>query len=116
MSDQEWVRCSCCGDDIPDDEEHNVDHGVVPNPHDTGFGMCVECGGDKKAGEGKPAKEMTEAQLKRRIGWAGRTFYEARFEILEKKLRPDLVEKFRAMSYAKKIAIVAKMIERGAMI
>lgn len=114
--EREWVRCSCCGKDVPDDEEHNVDFGVRPNPHDVGFGMCVECGGDKRAGEGKPVKELTEAQFKKRLGWAGTTFYEARFDVLEKKLRPDLAEKFKAMPYRKKVAVVAGMIEKGHMI
>jgi len=111
---KEWVRCSCCGHDIPDDEEHNVDHGEVPNPHDVGFGMCVECGGDKNAGKGE--KMPTEATVKRKLGWAGRMFYEARFEVLEKKLRPELAEKFKAMTYAKKVTVIAQMIERGHMI
>lgn len=105
-----WVRCSCCGSDIPDDAEHNVDFGTVPNPHDNGFGMCVECGGDKKA-EGH-----TEADVKRRLGWAGRTFYEARFEVLAKNLNPNNAAKFAALPYAKKVVIVAQLVEKGAMI
>lgn len=109
--DQDWVRCSCCGTDVPDDEEHNTDHGVVPNPHDVGFGMCVECGGDKRAG--KDEKPMTESAFKRRIGWAGQMFYEARFDVIEKNLRPDLAAKFRAMTYSKKCSIVAGMVEKG---
>jgi NAD-dependent SIR2 family protein deacetylase len=116
MNTDELVRCSCCGEDIPDDDEHNVDHGVVPNPHDEGFGMCVACGGDKRAGDSKPARELTESQLKKRIGWAGQMFYETRFEILEKNLTGSSLEKFRAMTYARKMTIVAKMIEKGLMI
>ena len=115
MSDQDWVRCSCCGKDIPDDDEHNTDHGADPNPHDVGFGMCVDCGGDKRVTP-TVGKKLTDAQVKRKLGWAGRMFYEARFDVLEKQLRPELAEKFRAMSYAKKMLIVAGMIEKGHMI
>lgn len=110
MAEREWVRCSCCGNDIPDDAECNVDFGKVPNPHDTGYGMCVECGGDKTF------KGIDEAACKKRLGWAGRTFYEARFEILEKKLSEKNAEKFKAMPYSKKLVIVAGLIEKGAMI
>jgi hypothetical protein len=102
-----WVRCSCCGQDMPDDAEHNTDFGVIPNPHDNGYGMCLDCGGDKRE------TALTEAAIKRRLGWAGRMFYEARFEVLEKKLRPDLAEKFRAMTYGKKIVVVAGLVEKG---
>lgn len=114
MAEHDWVRCTCCGKDIPDDAEHNVSFGLSPNPHDVGYGECVECGGDKNAGKGE--KTLTEATVKRRLGWAGRMFYEARFEVLEKKLRPELAEKFKAMSYAKKVTVIAGMIERGHMI
>lgn len=116
-SEVPWVRCSCCGQDIPDDEEHNASFGEIPNPHDTGFGMCIDCGGDKKAGLDEPKdKPLTESAVKRRLGWAGRMFYEARFETLGKSLRPDLAEKFQAMTYAKKVTIVSRMVERGLMI
>jgi hypothetical protein len=113
--ERDWVRCSCCGKDIPDDAEHNADFGEDPNPHDVGFGMCIECGGDKRV-TAKPGKKLTDAQVKKKLGWAGTMFYEARFDVLEKQLRPELAEKFRAMSYAKKVLIVAGMIEKGHMI
>jgi len=102
-----WVRCSCCGNDIPDTPEDNTEHGTGAN--DVGFGMCVECGGDKRE------TGTTEAAVRKRLGWAGEVFYDARIKILEEKLTGASLEKLHAMSYAQKVAIVARLIERGVM-
>lgn len=104
-----WLACSCCGKGIRDTPEENTDHGEHPNPHDVGFGMCVECGGDKRE------KGTSEAAVRKRLGWAGEVFYDARIEILGKKLTGANLEKLNAMTYAQKVAIIARMIERGVM-
>jgi hypothetical protein len=31
MTDKEWIRCSCCGEDMPDDAEHNVQSDRCPS-------------------------------------------------------------------------------------
>lgn len=100
------LTCSCCGTMIEDSPEQNTDFGKQPNPHDTGFGMCPDCGGDKNA-----------ADVKKKLGWAACSFYEARFPILRKALtKPELIEKWEKSSYLQKCNWIGKMIEKGLMI
>lgn len=105
MSEIETLICSCCGRGVLDDAEHNVSHGESPYPHDEGFGMCRDCGGDSKA------KGLPE-----RLGWAAKMFYDTRIKILEEKLSSENSKRFKSMPYRKKIAIVARMVEKGVMI
>lgn len=104
-----WLVCSCCGAGIRDTKRENVSHGMIPYPHDLGFGMCRECGGDDEA-EGDD-----DAAVRRRLGWAGEMFYDARIEIVQEKLSAPNAEKFRAMPLRRKIAFVNKAIGRGLM-
>lgn len=106
----EWLNCSCCGKSIRDTADENRDHGAQPNPHDAGYGMCIDCGGDKTL------KGHDEATVKRRLGWAGQTFYEARFGTIRRSITPTNRAKFDAMTYAKKLVIVAGLIEKGVLI
>lgn len=106
----ELVTCSCCGNTIVNNAEENVVHGERPYPDDEGFGMCVRCGGDKKA-EGED-----EAAVKLRIGWAAQVFFESRFEVVTTRLSPVNAAKFSKMSYAEKIGVVEKLVTRGAII
>lgn len=123
----EILTCTCCGTGIHDTPEENASHGEEPYPHDTGFGACRECFGEEvveesaserpiRARRPKKASEMTDAEFKRSLGWAGRTFYEARFEALEKSLNEANREKFAKLPYKKKVAVVAGLVEKGAMI
>ena len=101
----ERLTCTCCGSGVRDTPDENVSHGESPYPHDAGFGLCVECGGDKKAGD-----------IRQRLGWAGTTFYEARFKTLRERLSEPNRRHFDAMPYERKVRIVARLIEKGAMI
>jgi hypothetical protein len=109
-SETAWLTCSCCGKGIRDTAKENVDHGVVPSPHDTGVGTCVECGGDKHE------TGTSEAAVRRRLGWAGQTFYDARIKSLPSKLSPANAKHFEAMSYDRKVRVVAQLIERGVIV
>lgn len=99
------LTCSCCGNGLLNTEEQNAHFGIVPYPNDEGFGMCLECGGDPKA-----------ASLRKKMGWAKVSFFDARVEILQEKMNPDNAVKFEAMSYAKKCVLITRLIERGSMI
>ena len=99
----EVLSCTCCGNGLLDTPEENVDYGQ--NSYDTGFGMCRECGGDPEAQD-----------IRKQMGWAATTFYDARIDILQEKLNEKNLAKFNALSYKKKVAIIARMIEKGAMI
>ncbi len=104
-TENEIVTCSCCGRGLRDNAEENVDYGKVPNPHDTGFGMCRECGGDPKA-----------ADVRKRMGWAACAFYDARIDVLKEQLNEDHKKRFDALPYEKKVVLIARLIEKGAMI
>ena len=101
------LTCSCCGTGVYDTPEHNVSHGEVPYPHDQGFGMCVKCGGDKRE------TGTTAPKLRKRMGWAGQTFFDARIEVLRKRLTGANLEKFNTMSFERKVVVITKMVERG---
>lgn len=105
MEENEIITCGCCGRGLQNNAEENTHYGQVPYPDDNGFGMCVECGGDKKS-----------ADFRKRLGWAGETFFDARISVLKKKLNQDNSAKFAAMSYEKQVVIIARLIEKGAMI
>jgi hypothetical protein len=76
--------------------------------------MCVECGGDKTI----PIEEANkdEKALRKKMGWASDTFFDARVDILREKLSPESAEKFMALPYRKKVYVITKMIEKGLMI
>lgn len=116
MKDPELLTCTCCGGGVYDTPDQNVSYGEVPSPHDIGYGLCVECGGDRKIAAEKRVRNMTGSEIKKRLGWAACTFFEARFGILQKRLSPKNGARFSALSYAKKVAIVARLVERGVMI
>ena len=111
----EWVTCSCCGRDIHDTPETNLDY--HERGQDTGYGHCTDCFGEPPKPEEKPTGKLrTEAECKRQLGWAGQVFYEARFDTLRKSLKGKQLEHFESMPYAKKLIIVARLIEKGYMI
>jgi hypothetical protein len=110
MDEAEWLTCACCGKGIRDNAAENVDFGKVPNFNDTGFGSCVECFGDKTL------KGHDEPTIRKRLGWAGEVFYDSRIETLGKKLNPGNAAKFAEMPYAKKVVVIAGLVEKGAMI
>lgn len=101
----EYVACSCCGSGIKNDADENAHFGIVPYPVDEGFGMCLECGGDQKA-----------ASLRKKMGWAKVSFFDARIEMLREKMNPENLAKFIEMTYARKCWLITKLIERGSMI
>jgi hypothetical protein len=115
----EYLTCTCCGKGIRNTREENASFGEEPCPHDTGFGACRDCYGEEPTPEpvaGKPKKPPTDAEVKRRLGWAGRTFYEARFEVVAKGLNEVNRAKFEAMSYGKKVVVIAGLVRRGVII
>jgi hypothetical protein len=101
----EWIICGCCGHLLRNTAQENAHFGQQPYPDDEGYGMCMECGGEK----GSP-------ELKKRLGWAGCMFFDARIEVLKPALNPENLAKFEAMSYERKVAVITRLIEKGAMI
>lgn len=111
------VSCSCCDEMIAaHDAKENVAVLVEPYPCDEGFGWCKDCFGDDAALKPGSKEPLTEAQVRKALGWAGEAFYDARVEVLNKKLNPKNLERFQAMSYARKVIVIAGLIEKGAMI
>lgn len=106
----EWVKCSCCGEYVPDTPEANVHYGQVPYPDDIGFGLCRRCGGDSTV-EVKDPRD--EAAIKRRLGWAATTFYEARFDTIRNALNEKNRAKWDGCSYTMKVQMVIKAVENG---
>jgi hypothetical protein len=105
MKDNEYISCYCCGHLLRNNAKENIHYGESPYPDDEGFGLCVECGGDKNTSD-----------IHKRLGWAGRTFYDARIEVLSNNLSPENKAKFEALSYERKLYIIARLIELGKMI
>lgn len=99
---KQYLKCGCCGNDylgcIEKDEK-----GL--NVYDEGFGMCPDCGGDPKA-----------KSIKKKLGWAACTFYEARFEIIRKNTNEKNRAKFNGLSYLQKVYVIRKLIEQGTII
>lgn len=99
------ITCGCCGRGLHNNAGENTHFGIIPYPDDEGYGMCVECGGDKKSKD-----------FRKRLGWAGEAFYDARVEVLRNNLSPENKAKFESMTYERKVVIIVKLIERGSMI
>lgn len=116
IADGDMITCGCCGKGILNTPAENTHYGISPYPDDTGFGMCVECGGDKTIVPDAQTHIYTEAQVRKKLGWAGCAFYDTRIELLQNKLTETNKTKFNAMSFERKVLIIAKMVERGAMI
>lgn len=120
IDDDGWVMCSCCGKGIRHNAAENVSFGESPYPHDNGVGMCRECGGDDRvkpvAKKGRKAKPLSEAAVRKRMGFGACCFVDARIEILEKRLNPENLARFNAMPYEKKARVVYDLVEKGAMI
>ena len=64
--------------------------------------MCKDCGGDS-----------TSKNIKKQMGFAGRVFVEARFDLVRNNLRPANQERWDGMDYGMKAAVVLKMAEEG---
>ena len=99
------LTCSCCGRGVRDTPKENVSYGEIPYPHDTGFGLCKSCGGDKDSDD-----------FKTYIGFEGEIFFEHRFKILRKNLSEKNQQKFDEMTYEQKCYIIMKAVEDGIMI
>lgn len=97
--------CSCCGAGVHDTPDDNVSHGREPYPHGTGFGLCRDCG-----------DEPTADNLWERRGWASRAFYEARFGLVREALRGEQRDQFDGWPLEKKIALVTRLVQRGAIV
>ena len=97
-----WLRCSCCHTLIADTPEQNACFGMQPYPHDDGFGECRKCYGDPAA------KEFRD-----QLGWVGRTFYDARIEIVRELLSPQKRKAFDELSYERKVIFIGRALERG---
>jgi hypothetical protein len=104
------LTCTCCGKGLPDTPEANVSHAEVPYPHDTGFGLCRQGGGDPNA------DMTTEDGVRKRMGWQMTAFCEARFDVVRKHLKPEQQAKWDGLSYAKKCAVVLGLVREGAII
>jgi len=100
-----YVTCHCCGRGIRDNAEENAHFGQVPYPDDQGFGMCKDCGGDAKAPD-----------IKGKLGWAGRCFFEARFDVVRRALSSENQAKWDTWPYERKVALVTRLVEKGSMI
>lgn len=100
-----WLLCSCCRTLIADTPEQNACYGIEPYPHDEGFGECLRCYGDPAA------KEFRD-----QLGWAGRTFYDVRIEIVRGLLSPQKRKAFDELSYERKVIFIGRAIERGLLI
>lgn len=89
-----FSHCGCCSElvEVPID---TCDEDVY----------CKQCMGDPEA-----------KRFKAQIGWAGRMFYEARFDIIRKKLKPENQAKWDKLSYERKCSIIGKAIQKGLMI
>ena len=108
-----YLACSCCGKGITNTPEQNTDYvdGVTCHPHDVGYGMCKECGGDPQA------KGDDEVAVKERLGWALTAFIDARIPLVRRALTdPVKLAKFDGFSYLKKVQFIQKCIEKGLMI
>ena len=106
----EVLTCTCCGDLLHDTPEENVSHSCDPYPHDNGFGLCRECGGD-------PAADMTTDEgVRKRMGWQMTTFCEARFDLICRNLNPTNQAKWDGLSYAKKCSVVLGLVREGVII
>lgn len=104
MINAELLSCSCCGAGVHDTPEENASHGEVPYPHDTGYGMCLGCGGNPN---GKTTKE--------RMGWGMTCFFEARIAKLAAALNEKNRKHFLGLSFAKQCRVIEKAVTEGMM-
>jgi hypothetical protein len=105
-----FLTCTCCGEGFRDTPEENVSHGQVPYPHDTGFGLCRECGGDRAA------DTTTDEGVRKRMGWQMATFCEARFDLVRRHLHAGNRARWDALSYARKCSVVLGLVRDGTII
>ena len=103
--EEAYVACSCCGKLIENSKEQNASFGEEPYPHDQGFGMCFECGGDPNSDD-----------FRTKLGWAGQTFFDTRIRIVRKHLHPRNLARFDAMPYERQVGFVGYLIDSGVMI
>ena len=89
-----WEFCGCCGNSVQVDDDVNGEDVY-----------CEGCMGNPRA-----------RNFKKRIGWAGQMFFEARFDIIRKSLKPENQAKWDSFNYERKCNIIGKAIERGLMI
>lgn len=89
-----YAYCGCCS--------NMVQVSVDVNDEDV---YCKDCMGNPEA-----------KRFRKRIGWAGRMFYEARFPVIRKNLKPENKAKWDSFSYERKCTIIGKAIEKGLMI
>ena len=99
------LTCTCCGGGVPDTAEHNVSHGDRPYPHDKDVGLCRDCGGDPEA-----------KTVRKRMGWAAVTFFDARIAILYERLSEKNRAHFKTMTYAQKVGVITRLVEKGVMV
>ena len=104
------LSCTCCGAGLRDTVEENVSHGQVPYPHDTGYGLCRDCGGDHTA------DTATDEGLRRWMGWQMTTFCEARFDVVRRNLKGEAQAKWDRLSYAKKCRVVLGLVKDGILV
>lgn len=84
------VICECCGRAIPDDEEHNAYHGVIPKPCDHNNGMCIEC-----------------------VDYANHMVFDHPIEVVMEGLSELNKVKFAATPFSKQCWIVYRLVEKG---
>ncbi len=77
-----WT-CTCCRRGLRDNRKENMSHAVLPYPHDTGFGLCRQCGDDTSA------DMNTDESVRRRMGWQMTRFCEAHFDLARRHLKPE---------------------------
>ncbi len=94
MINTKLAFCGCCGET----GEISVD-----NCEEDYY--CTKCMGDSES-----------KSVKKRLGWAGRMFFEARFPIIRKQLNDTQKAKWDSFSYEKKCGVIGRAIEKGLMI
>lgn len=109
----EVLTCSCCGGGVFDTPEHNASFDKEPYPHDSGFGLCIECGGDKSVTDEEAA--ASEEAYRRRIGKGAQMFFDSRVRFLKANLGQENRRKFEAMPYREQVGVISKMVAKGKM-
>ena len=110
-----YLSCSCCGCEVINEPGENVylhEPEGSPYPSDDGFGMCKPCGGDPAA----DSSDLSDENVRKRLGYAGTIFYDARIDLLTEKLNDTNRAKFEKMAYASKVALVISAVEDGLII
>ena len=116
-----WVKCSCCGQDHLDTPEQNADY--YDRGQDNGFGRCPDCYGSQGADADftfGDIKELDETQgedaVWELLGWAQKSFYQSRFEVLAGALSDENAEHFRGLPLWKKLTLIQDAVKEGMMI